>query len=397
MKGKMKGKIIFTIYFLAIVMICSSIERDSNSTEKSKFYTLWVNQGLNYSIYNNFKSEEENYSAKSLTADIKVDFKRNVYKKFNKSKLNFHCGYLYESKHIDDYVAVDFEEKDDNNSKIEDDIGLSQYYVNLNYERYKFNDNDSINNSLYIGLFANLKDGKNRFSKDLYQRFDVNLNLKNGTIIFGKVFGRINKYYEIYWNNKFEEILNNPNNSETVLGFRLDYKSVSIAYKDIYNSKYSWRMKYYDKFSMGLKGNFEKYLQFSQKIQSRINLELIGGLSFCEKWEDRVGMDLQFKLDYQLFRKIFGKKLNYNLQAIFESIKFSKEMPYRVITTQNINMKFVISKHFSILPKVSFKANWYKESHSGMFYISTYDDFSYSSNSSSLFMSEFSLNILYQF
>ncbi len=44
-------------------------------------------------------------------------------------------------------------------------------------------------------------------------------------------------------------------------------------------------MKYYDKFSMGLKGNFEKYLQFSQKIQSRINLEFIGGLSFCEKWE----------------------------------------------------------------------------------------------------------------
>lgn len=393
----MKEKIFLTICFLAIFMVCFSIEKDSlvNSNEKSKFNIFEVNQDFNYSLDNNLKSGEANYHAKNFTANIESDFKRIVFYGNNKSKLNIHFRYLYEIKHIDNNIAIDLDEKSDRASKLKDDIELSQYDIKLMYERYKFS--DSRNNSSYIGFFANLRDGQNRFSREAFKRFDVNLNLKNGTLIFGKVYGRINKYYEIYWNNRFEEILNNANNSETLLGTRLDYKSVSIEYKNLYSSEYHWRMRFYNKFSMGLNGNFEKYLQFSQKIQSRMNLEFIGGLSFCEKWEDRIGLDLQLILDYEIFKKIFGKKINYNFQAIYESIKFFKEMPFRIITNQNINMKFDISKHFSVLPKVDFKANWYKESHSGVFYISTYDDFSYSSNSPSLFMIEFSLNILYQF
>lgn len=381
--------------FLVVSIVCFSIDQytERDSMDQLKSYVFKVNLDNKYSLDNNLKSDDAKYSAKDFSSNIAFDFQRKVFYEKNKSKLNIKFGYLYGVKSISDNIYVYFDRRDDSFYELKDNIDLHLYEIKLKYEKLKFS--DSINKFFYVGFFVYFRDGQNRFRKEMFKSLDVNLKLKNGSLIWGSGFGRISNNYELYWNSKFEKIINDKYNSELILGIKTDFKSIKIEDKNYFNSEYLWKNKLYKKFSLGLRGNYEKYFQFNSHRQSRIKLEVIAGLSLCEDWKDRIGFDLQSILNYEILKKLFGKTVSYNLQAVYESIRFKEEIPQRIIIMQNINVSFDISKHFSIVPAVGFQANWFKDSNSGIFYISTYDDFSYSSNSSSLFISEFSLKILY--
>ena len=274
--------------------------------------------------------------------------------------------------------------------KILDDKRRKEIYI----KKYKYIERQD--ETVFFSLKVDYDKSTNHFQSDKYKNLNRKIAILDVECILGNSFWEVDPLYYTNW-EKFDNFASPLPNFQHDVGLRLNFNEIDYDYKNLFNGEYHWEERVFDRVSIGLINKIYYFWNYNSQRQAKLDVELISGGSFCEKWVDKVGFDLQFEGNYSLLFNLSGKTLGYDLKAQFESVFISKENPLRTTVENSIFLDIPIFQKFILTPKAKIVNSWYGEANSGQLFITSNDKITYSSSENNLTLLSFALHLRYKF